>query len=158
MRLVAPLFAVCLSAFVLACGGKDTGGVTTPPDTGMPAATAEEVTKTKAGDGYLRIAWRLQTQEDVYGFYVYRADSEDGPWEQANDLIVPGHGTTALPQEYAFVDSGLTIGQKYYYYVTEVTLSGAENKITPVLGAEAKPRSYYVEKGYLSAEGEDTTE
>ncbi len=98
--------------------------------------------------GMLRISWRLQSQENVYGFNVYRSLSEEGPWERANDSIVPGHDTTSIPQVYAFHDMGLRLGQTYHYYVEEVTFSGTTDKITPILSSTAKLPQYYIDKGY----------
>ena len=96
--------------------------------------------------GMLRIGWRLQSQENVYGFNVYRAESEDGPWKKANDDIIPGHDTTSTPHTYEFFDTGLTIGKKYYYYIEEVTFDGQQNRISPVQSAVAKHRDHYKKK------------
>lgn len=126
-----------------------------------PAAPSAQPTATAAdtaseGEGFLRIAWRLQSQENVYGFNVYRAETPETPdseYEIVNDSIIPGHGSTALPQNYFFMDSGLEIGKRYYYYVTEVTTDGSETPIEGARGgAAAKPRSHYVERGQLDPE------
>lgn len=173
MHLVKSLLITGIAAVfcaIIACGGKsprmseaeDSSSISNPDGTGEIIPTAENnwnngITDT---DGFMRIAWRLQTQENVFGFNVYRADvSGDGEeepeasaFEIINDDIIPGHGTTALPQEYEYIDSGLDIGRKYFYYVTEVTTTGNEADITPKVGAVAKPRRYYVERGQLPAE------
>ncbi|MDK2970656.1 MAG: hypothetical protein PWP23_411 [Candidatus Sumerlaeota bacterium] len=154
--------SIVFVALALVAGlGCKTSGPTTPvavpPSPEAPAISpVSDAVETveEQGEGFLRISWRLQTQEDVYGFNVYRADAQEGPYEQINERILPGHGTSALPHEYEYFDRGLTIGQRYYYYVTEVTLSGAENEITPRLSAAAKPRSVYVERGQLAPEDE----
>ncbi len=122
---------------------------TVPQSVALPA---EAENKSSGGEGWMRIAWNLQTQEDVYGFYIYRGISEKGPFEIANEDILPGHGTTALPKAYEFFDTGLEIGKEYFYYVTEVSTSGYENKFTPIFSSDAKPRDYYVEKGHLENE------
>ncbi|MDK2973573.1 MAG: hypothetical protein PWP23_3328 [Candidatus Sumerlaeota bacterium] len=101
--------------------------------------------------GMLRVAWRLQSQENVYGFNIYRGESEEGPWELVNPQPVPGHDTTSQPQSYHYFDEGLEIGRTYCYYVEEITFSGTTDKITPVMCGTAKHRQYYVEKGYLEA-------
>jgi len=116
------------------------------------ANEANETDSASSEEGFLRIAWRLQSQENVYGFNVYRAEEEDGSYEIVNDSIIPGHGSTALPKSYDFIDDGLETGKRYYYYVTEVTTTGAESDITPKMGGTAKLRSYYVGKGYLPAD------
>jgi len=132
-------FALILSA----CAGNGEGAASKGSEAPLQASAATE-------EGHLHLQWRVQTQEDVYGFNVYRADLEGGPWQQVNLHVIPGHGTTALPREYEFIDSGLITGQQYYYYVSEVTMSGSENDVTPKMPATAKPRSYYIEKGVLA--------
>ncbi len=106
------------------------------------------VAESSVDEGMLRISWRLQSQEDVYGFDVYRGDSEDGPFERVTPQPVPGHDTTAVPQQYEFYDTGLEVGRTYHYYVEEITYSGGRDTITPVVSASAKLRQHYLDKGY----------
>ena len=94
-------------------------------------------------EGMLKIAWRLQSQENVYGFNVYRAESEEGPWEAANTEIIPGHDTTSIPHWYEFYDTGIEFGKTYYYYIEEVTTDGKQNTISPVQSAVAKSPDNY---------------
>jgi len=128
------------AALCAGCGGK--------ADKTVDEATAGPKDMT----GMLRIAWTLQSQEDVMGFNVYRGDTTDGPWERANALPIPGHDTTMFEQRYDFFDTGLEMGREYHYYVEEITFSGGKNKITPVLSSKAKPRQFYVDKGYAPPE------
>ncbi len=94
----------------------------------------------------LRVAWRLQSQENVYGFNVLRADTNQGPWVRVNKEVIPGHGSTGVMHEYQYFDEGLTIGQTYYYQVEEITFDGRTDKITDSMAGKAKPRAYYEEK------------
>ncbi|MBX3728439.1 MAG: hypothetical protein KF858_04570 [Candidatus Sumerlaeia bacterium] len=100
-------------------------------------------------EGMLRILWRLQSQENVFGFNVYRSESADGPWERANANVIPGHDTTSTPEVYEFWDTGLEVGKTYHYYVDEVTYSGTTATITPVMAGSAKTREHYIERGLL---------
>ena len=106
-------------------------------------------------EGMLRIAWRLQTQENVYGFYVYRGESEEGPWTRANKELIPGHDTTSIPHSYKFYDTGLVQGKKYFFYITEITTDGKENTISPIQSNIAKSPTDYPE---YTPEGDKTPE
>ncbi len=125
------IWLMCL--LVLACIYCAKPSVSSSP---APVETQQE-------EGMLRIAWRLQTQQNVYGFNVYRAETENGPWIRVNKEIIPGDDTTSLPHTYEFYDKGLEVGKRYYYYVEEITFDGKTEKITPVQSGVAKPVSYY---------------
>lgn len=125
------------AALCAGCGGGKADS------TAAKAATAPADTT-----GMLRIAWTLQSQEDVMGFNVYRGATADGPWEKANAEPIPGHDTTMFEQRYDFFDTGLELGREYHYYVEEITYSGGKNKITPTMSSTAKPRQFYVDKGH----------
>lgn len=99
-------------------------------------------------NGMLRLQWRLQSQENVYGFQAYQSEKKEGPWLLANEEIIPGHDTTSIPQTYHYYITGLEVGKKYFFYIDEVTYSGQTNKISPIGSSTAKPRDYYLEKGY----------
>ncbi len=113
------------------------------PVTVQPEAPPLSSVSSAAGEGMLRIGWRLQSQENVYGFNIYRSETEDGPWKRANAQIIPGHDTTSIPHSYEFFDEGLEIGKRYYYYIEEITFEGQQNRISPIQSAEAKHRDHY---------------
>ncbi len=50
----------------------------------------------------VQLFWRTETETNNYHFEVQRAKGPQGPWESR--AFLPGHGTTALPQEYRFRD------------------------------------------------------
>lgn len=139
-----------------ACACTAEGGKCTCTDCACPHCTAsrEQAAKGPADmTGMLRIAWTLQSQEDVLGFNVYRGATTEGPWEKANEKPIPGDDTTMFERKYDFFDTGLEMGREYHYYVEEITFSGTTSKITPVLSSKAKARQYYVDKGYNPPEG-----
>ncbi|MCX7767305.1 MAG: hypothetical protein N2246_11430 [Candidatus Sumerlaeia bacterium] len=122
---------ICLLSLICICCAKHSVKIST--DSG----------ESKKEEGMLRIAWRLQTQQNVYGFNVYRGETENGPWVQVNKEIIPGDDTTSLPHTYEFYDRGLEVGKRYYYYVEEVTFDGKTEKITPVQSGVARPVGDY---------------
>lgn len=112
------------------------------------SASSASAALAPAEPGFVRAYWRLQSQENNYGFNVYRARSEDGPWTRVNSQIIPGHDTTSAVHEYEFFDTGLVIGETYWYYVESVSYDGVHEKITPATSVVSKPRAFYVEKGH----------
>lgn len=83
-----------------------------------------------AGDGQIQISWLAPTQNedgsiltDLAGFNIYRSLSEKGEPEKINSELVSGS---------AYLDTGLTNGQTYYYTVTAVDFSGNESVRSPM--------------------------
>ncbi len=135
-KLVVLIGCICIGGIVLSCTQS------APLEVTAPDVSAGEPDT----DGMLRIKWRLQSQENVFGFNVYRGKTKDGPWTLANEEIIPGHDTTATPRVYVFEDKGLDIGEQYYYYIEEITFDGETDQISPAMGGVAKPESYYAAK------------
>jgi len=46
--------------------------------------------------------------------------------------MIPGAGTTAIPQAYEFVDTNVRAGTTYFYTLSDVSLSGVERFHSPV--------------------------
>lgn len=147
-RLFHPMFTLVLGTALLGVGCSSKTGVAKIDTDG------EVISSTVSGlpgeKGMMRLSWRLQSQENVLGFNVYRGESADGPFVQANSEIIPGHDTTSIPQTYEYYDLGLELGKEYHFYVNEVTFSGTTDKISPTFGSTAKPRQFYLDKGYLN--------
>ncbi|MBN1867833.1 hypothetical protein JW916_11120 [Candidatus Sumerlaeota bacterium] len=89
----------------------------------------------KTGPGKATISWTTQSEENCYGYFVYRSESEKGPFKRINKKgVIPGAGTTTVPQDYQYVDQPLPMGKTYYYYVEALDLSGNKHDVTPVAG------------------------
>lgn len=97
-----------------------------PPDTTSP--------------GSITLKWRTESEQDNYGFNLYRSLSEKGPWEKVNDKIIPGHGTTSEPHNYSYVDNGIRKNTRYYYQIEFIDLAGnPERKPFTIKGMDTKP-------------------
>ncbi|MCX7717795.1 MAG: hypothetical protein N2111_05235 [Candidatus Sumerlaeaceae bacterium] len=108
--------------------------------------------------GRVYIRWRTETQEDNYGFNIYRAKSPDGPYEKVNRSIIPGEGTTNIPKDYCFIDQGLPRGEKFYYYIESVSNQGVAEVVEGTKGTEVKVKTVAEEREWLrrKAAGGDT--
>lgn len=87
------------------------------------------------------IRWSTASEFDNFGYEVYRGLSETGPFEKINPEIIPGAGTTDLPQSYEFVDSAIETETVYWYYIESVSMSGERKRISPIYSAEPKPQA-----------------
>lgn len=78
------------------------------------------------------IRWSTASEFENFGYYVYRGLTPTGPFTRVTEAIIPGNGTTSLPQHYRFADSEVEPAIDYFYYVESVDLSGARRRFTPV--------------------------
>ena len=85
------------------------------------------------------IRWVTQSEEDTFGYDVYRGVSEEGPFERINTATLLGAGTTDIPQRYAFTDDTIEADTVYWYYVETIALTGERSRLTPVY--PSKPKS-----------------
>jgi hypothetical protein len=85
------------------------------------------------------IRWATSSEVDNFGYDVYRADAEQGPYARITPLPIPGHGTTDLPQRYEFRDDTIAPDTVYYYYVESISLDGTRERFTPI--SRSRPKS-----------------
>ncbi len=84
------------------------------------------------------LRWQTATEVDNFGFDIFRADNEEGPFEKINGDPVAGAGTVDEPQSYVYVDRTNDPTRAYYYYVESISMANVREHFTPVLRAKAK--------------------
>lgn len=84
------------------------------------------------------IRWKTASEVDNFGFDVYRATAEDGPFERLTSSPVPGAGTVDEPKSYQFADEKIEPGVAYWYYVESISIQGVREKFTPTFKAPVK--------------------
>lgn len=87
--------------------------------------------------------WSLASEQDNFGFDVFRGDSEEGPFTKLNAEPILGAGTTDETQKYSWRDDSIDPCKAYWYYVESISTAGVREKMTPTFQAPAKrsPRS-----------------
>jgi hypothetical protein len=85
--------------------------------------------------------WTLASQQETFGFDVYRGDAEEGPFARITSKPVLGAGTTDETHKYEFRDDTIDPCKAYWYYVEEVSTNGSRAKFTPVFRAGPKRRA-----------------
>jgi len=155
MRLI---ILACLAALVLsACGESTPGqksGETAAVEAAMeptaPALQAPAPTAPPPGDcgdqsalpAEERVAntpkWTLASEQDNFGFDVFRGDSEDGEFVKLTANPIIGAGTTDETQRYEFRDDSIDPCREYWYYIESISTAGAREKFTPTFKASAK--------------------
>jgi hypothetical protein len=70
------------------------------------------------------LKWVTESEVDNEGFNLYRAESEDGPYEQINDSLIPARGSATQGALYAATDYGLQNRKTYYYKLEDIDIDG----------------------------------
>jgi len=90
-----------------------------------------------AGDRSVRLEWRTASELDNLGFHLYRGLSASGPWTQLTASLIPGLGSSATGQAYAFSDGGLENGTRYFYLLEDVDARSRATRHGPVSAVPA---------------------
>ncbi len=120
------------------------GDVTAAETFVFPVPPTTEVTLSSFSaqglDSAVEISWETASELNNLGFHLYRADSEEGPYERITASAIPGLGSSPAGARYRYLDSGLTNGKTYSYHLEDIETTGKTERhgpvsATPTLGA-----------------------
>lgn len=104
-----------------------------------PAAACGDQSKVPADKRLSNTAhWTTASEEENFGYDVYRGDAEQGPFVKLTKQPILGNGTTNETHKYQFVDDSIDPCKEYWYYVESIDTNGSREKFTPVFRAPAK--------------------
>ncbi len=129
-------------------GGTPIGGITTDydgetrdatipymgadeADSPLPITLTEFTAVAEPGTDYVRLYWATLSEVNNFGFFIQRRQGTDGAFADIPGSFVVGHGTTAEPQQYTYMDTTVTAGI-WYYRLKQVDLNGAVHLSEPV--------------------------
>lgn len=82
-----------------------------------------------AGEGPV-LRWAVAHERNLYGYLIYRADAEDGPWQRVNDQIIPVLGQSDATSQYAWRDTTAEKDRDYWYFIKTLARDGRKEKLT----------------------------
>ena len=129
--------ALTLTLPALAAAQAPPASPAAPPPASAAASPAPEGSPSPSALSNT-LKWSTASEVENFGYDVYRADTEDGPWVRINEKPIPGAGTLDEPSYYQYVDSTIDPTRPYFYYVESISLKGVREKFTPVIKAPAK--------------------
>ena len=106
----------------------------TPPGTPAPSAASPQP---GAERPHNTLRWKTNDVSN-FGYDVYRAESEGGPFVKVNAQPVPGTLKPGKVQTFEYEDDAVDPRRDYWYYVESISLTGERMKFTPTLKAPAK--------------------
>jgi hypothetical protein len=75
------------------------------------------------------LKWSVANEELVYGYLIYRGDSETGPFVRVNDAIIRALNEDDS-SEYKWRDASAVSGRTYWYYIGVLKQSGVRQDLT----------------------------
>ena len=87
--------------------------------------------------------WNVQNEQQIYGYIIYRADSEDGEMHRISDKLIHTQSKeNEVSVEYRWRDASAQVGHTYWYQIGTISAQGIRNNLTGALkktySAEAK--------------------
>ena len=82
--------------------------------------------------------WSTASEEENFGYDVYRGAAEKGPFVKLTKQPILGNGTTNETHQYKYVDDAIDPCKDYWYYVEAISNQGTREKFTPVFHTPAK--------------------
>ena len=94
-----------------------------------------------AGSGPL-LSWTVQNEQQLYGYIVYRADSEDGSMRRVSDSIIRTLSTQdGVHVEYYWRDTKAEPGHTYWYQIGTVNQRDIRGDLTGKVKKTYAPES-----------------
>ena len=69
--------------------------------------------------------WTTASEENNFGYDVFRGDSEKGPFVKLTKTPILGNGTTLETHNYAYADDAIDPCRDYWYYVESIATDGS---------------------------------
>jgi hypothetical protein len=85
------------------------------------------------------VTWETASEVDTVGFYLYRADSPEGPFVLLDETPVPATGDPLTGASYQFEDRRVIWGREYFYQLEELERDGGRHRYPEVVRARAGP-------------------
>ena len=85
--------------------------------------------------------WTTASEQNNFGCYVYRGDTEKGEFKKLTGTPILGAGTSDETHKYEYRDDTIDPCREYWYYVEGITTNGTREKFTPTFRAPPKRRA-----------------
>ncbi|RYD15343.1 MAG: hypothetical protein EOP90_08080 [Lysobacteraceae bacterium] len=77
------------------------------------------------------LRWSVANEKPIYGYMIYRADREEGPYVRINESIIRTEGAASgAVGKYAWRDDSATAGKTYWYSIGTIRNDGSREDLT----------------------------
>ena len=103
-----------------------------PVDVGKAISRANRVAAPRpAPDGHgPLLKWSVEHESTIYGYAVYRSDSDAGPFMRVNQATIRSHDDEDESTDYQWRDNSAETGKTYWYYIGVIQNDGHKRKLS----------------------------
>jgi len=99
--------------------------------------------------GHVLLRWTTFSETNNLGFNLYRASSWDSSRSRLNEQLIEGAGNSQAEHQYLFRDHQVNGEQKYFYWLSDVSISGVELLHGPItLTTQSAPDNFTLQQNY----------
>ncbi len=84
------------------------------------------------------LKWKTASEQENFGYDIYRSDTQEGEYSVINDEMIEGAGTTGNASSYAYKDDTIDPCKQYYYYIESISMDGEREAFTPKFPSKIK--------------------
>ena len=78
------------------------------------------------------VEWSTASEINTAGFYLYRSNNPAGPFEKVNEELIPASSDSLIGGSYAYEDTNVKPGEKYYYQLWDIDFNGNSTTHGPI--------------------------
>lgn len=136
LREFCNMAASMFSAVILACGCTESepANLKQPIDDTASHPPVSPDANQGGEPRYIRnkIKWNTASEDRVFGYFLVRADSPDGPFTRVNPRPIPAAGTTDDSQTYEITDERAVPARRYYYKIEALGFNNRTRDFSPI--------------------------
>jgi uncharacterized repeat protein (TIGR01451 family) len=102
----------------------------------------------KSANGSVFLQWITESETENAGFYLYRCNRSDGPFEPLNEKLIEGQGTIQSRKEYEYLDRHVQVGETYYYKLADLDYTGRLQFHGPIAVEVTPPQVFSLQQNY----------
>ncbi|MCI0650126.1 MAG: hypothetical protein L0332_31410 [Chloroflexi bacterium] len=80
----------------------------------------------------LTITWTTESELDIIGFNLYRAEAADGEFVKVNNELIPPAADPFIGDRHTYVDRDIVRGKTYYYLLETIDRNGNATRTDPI--------------------------
>jgi hypothetical protein len=103
-----------------------------------------------ANYGKVILEWETSSELNNEGFFLYRAESQNGDYGLLNQEIIAGQGNSNTLHSYQFVDENVQEGKTYYYQIITRDFNGTIHEYPSIVSATVLeiPETFNIDQNY----------
>ncbi len=96
----------------------------------------------------VELDWTTSSENENLGYWIRRAFHTDGPYQNVNEQLIPGHGNSSSTHDYVYIDTSAPPSSTLYYTLVDVSTNGSETEHGPLRIETTTPNTFQLKQNY----------